>query len=534
MIPPRSVVTTWRAAEAADLLCAEFDRHIEDLETLSATVRDTCHRLDGDGWQGMAYDAVLAHVDVAHRHHQLLCQQAEALRDAGAQALSELHYTALALLDYVADAEAAGCRVADDWTVAAADTAQEWKEVIAEAVAAVERADQRGRTAIRDITAEIARLARTFDLPGMLSTGLGALIRPGPTPPAPGATGPEDLAAGDHDHTAPPTRWGPESSVPPSANSAGAPNPATCGPDEAGSQEAAATDTGASAAEHPPVVPQPGDQSPEPDADACDEAGELVVAGPLPPPEIGQDSTTSAAVTQDAPLENHAGMSAPTVPPSIAEPVANIREQLDHPLDTGSAAAVVVPPLPAPPVPPPPAGITAEQLVAIMPDLSWDRAEEYLPALNAAMQEGDITTPPRQAAFLAQLAHESCQLRYFEELGDDDYFSQYDPGQPNTAAGNTEPGDGPRYHGRGPIQLTGRGNYRAAGEALGLDLEGLPELAAQPDIGFRIAQWYWTSRNINALADAGDFAAVTQAVNGGYNGLAARQEYYARALGILG
>ncbi|WP_198407152.1 glycoside hydrolase family 19 protein [Nocardia terpenica] len=177
--------------------------------------------------------------------------------------------------------------------------------------------------------------------------------------------------------------------------------------------------------------------------------------------------------------------------------------------------------------------LTVGQLEAIMPDLPGDRAEELLPALNAAMREGDISTPLRRAAFLAQLAQESCELRYFEELGDDEYFQQYDPGEANTAAGNVEPGDGPRYHGRGPIQLTGRGNYRAAGQALGLDLEGEPELAARPDIGFRIAQWYWSSRNINAVADTGDIAAVTQLVNGGYNGLADRRYYFYRALEVL-
>jgi predicted chitinase len=180
-----------------------------------------------------------------------------------------------------------------------------------------------------------------------------------------------------------------------------------------------------------------------------------------------------------------------------------------------------------------PGGITVEQLRAIMPDLPPDRALNYLPALNAAMQEGGITTPLRQAAFLAQLAHESGQLRFFEELGDDEYFGQYDPGRENAAAGNTEPGDGPRFHGRGPIQLTGRANYRAAGAALGLDMENDPELAARPDIGFRIAQWYWTSHGINTLADAGDFAAVTTAINGGYTGLTDRENYYHRALGVL-
>lgn len=227
----------------------------------------------------------------------------------------------------------------------------------------------------------------------------------------------------------------------------------------------------------------------------------------------------------------------PAVEPALAQPVpmsaagdSRAASLIRDAAENTSTAAVSTP---LPPQQPAPPGITAEQLTAIMPNLSMDRAQQYLPALNAAMQEGEITTPARRAAFLAQLAHESCEFRYFEELGDDDYFHQYDPGQPNTAAGNTQPGDGPRYHGRGPIQLTGRGNYRAAGQALGLDLEGNPELAARPDVGFRIAQWYWTSRDINALADAGDFAAVTRAVNGGYNGLPAREAYYRRALEVL-
>lgn len=174
-------------------------------------------------------------------------------------------------------------------------------------------------------------------------------------------------------------------------------------------------------------------------------------------------------------------------------------------------------------------GIPIEVLETVMPDLPPDKARQYLPHLNAAMAEAEITTPARQAAFLAQLAHESVQLRYFEELGDDEYFEENYGGREDL--GNTQPGDGARYHGRGPIQLTGRHNYREAGEALGLDLENNPERAADPDVGFRIAGWYWTSRNINEVADLGDagFVEVTERINGGTNGMDARWEYYERA-----
>ena len=174
-------------------------------------------------------------------------------------------------------------------------------------------------------------------------------------------------------------------------------------------------------------------------------------------------------------------------------------------------------------------GITIDQLRTIMPTLSADKAAEYLPLLNAAMAEAQINTPRRQAAFLAQLAHESGELKYFEELASGAAY------EGRRDLGNTQPGDGRRYKGRGPIQLTGRANYRAAGEALGLDLEGDPEQAARPDVGFRTAGWFWNSRDLSPLADAGDFREITHRVNGGYNGMADREKYYAtakRALGI--
>jgi putative chitinase len=173
-------------------------------------------------------------------------------------------------------------------------------------------------------------------------------------------------------------------------------------------------------------------------------------------------------------------------------------------------------------------GVSVEQLQAIMPDVSAETAAYYLPYLNAAMAEGNINTPQRQAAFLAQLAAESGQFRWMEEIASGaDYEGRLD-------LGNTQPGDGVRFKGRGPIQLTGRSNYAAASEALGIDLVNNPARAADPDVGFRTAAWFWNTRDLNSYADAGNFDAITYRVNGGYNGKAARDAYYARALAVLG
>ncbi|MBU3061620.1 hypothetical protein KO481_08795 [Nocardia sp. NEAU-G5] len=477
MTPPRSVLENWRALEAADRVRAEFDRRIGDLEALSAAVRAECHRLDGDGWRGAAFEAVLATVEASHRHNRMLCDHAEGLRDAGVRALSDLHYTALALLDYVADAEADGCTVAQDWTVTAESAAgAEWAEVIGEALAAVERAEQRGRQAILAVGHELRHLAGAFG--GDLGPRFSDPDVPGPT----GDDSPEQTGHG--------------------------------------------------------LPEQSGDDSPARTHDDlpgwASDASRLAALNGRPGCAIsngtGADSSMLPAVGADAASNSELAVRDESSATEVAAAVDSVRTESAMEL----AAAQHFPLSGTDVAPTPGPGVSAEQLIAIMPDLPMDQAREYLPALNAAMQEGGITTPQRQAAFLAQLAHESCQLRYFQELGDDDYFHQYDPGRLNAAAGNTEPGDGPRYHGRGPIQLTGRANYRAAGQALGLDLEGDPEIAARPDVGFRIAQWYWISRGINALADAGDFAAVTRAINGGYNGMESREAFYRRALGVLG
>lgn len=170
--------------------------------------------------------------------------------------------------------------------------------------------------------------------------------------------------------------------------------------------------------------------------------------------------------------------------------------------------------------------VTDEVLAAVMPHLHQDNRAQLLPLLQAAMAEFEIGTARRAAAFLAQLAHESAELRYWEELASGGAY------EGRRDLGNTRPGDGRRYKGRGPIQLTGRANYRRYGQMLDLDLEGSPEIAATPAVGFRIAGLFWKTHGLNELADVGTegaFINITRRINGGTNGLASRLHYWAAA-----
>lgn len=169
---------------------------------------------------------------------------------------------------------------------------------------------------------------------------------------------------------------------------------------------------------------------------------------------------------------------------------------------------------------------TPDQLHEIMPFCPRLRLAVLTPHLNAALAEFQINTPLRAAAFIAQLAHESAQFRHFEELASGELY------EGRKDLGNDYPGDGKRFKGRGPIQLTGRANYRAAGLALGIDLEGRPRRASDADVGFRIAGWYWSLHRLNELADRGTgdaFDSITKAINGGYEGRVLRDTYYRTA-----
>ena len=170
--------------------------------------------------------------------------------------------------------------------------------------------------------------------------------------------------------------------------------------------------------------------------------------------------------------------------------------------------------------------MTLDQLLTIMPN-ARAKAGIFLPALNAAMLEFGINTPARQASFLAQLAHESGQLVYVRELASGAAY------EGRKDLGNTQPGDGVRFRGRGLLQITGRTNYAACGKALGLDLLAQPAMLEQTVNACRSAGWFWQSRGLSALADAGDQVAVTRRINGGTNGLAERLAYFKVAQKVL-
>ena len=178
--------------------------------------------------------------------------------------------------------------------------------------------------------------------------------------------------------------------------------------------------------------------------------------------------------------------------------------------------------------------ITTLQLQQILPN-AGQSAGVFVPILNTAMVRYQIVGSLRMAAFIAQIGHESGQLRYVREMGSDQYLSKYDTGSLAKRLGNTPEadGDGQKYRGRGLIQITGRANYAECGEALGLDLVNHPELLEKPQHACMSAAWFWASRGLNTLADAGKFDTITRRINGGQNGAADRRALYAQALKVL-
>lgn len=167
-----------------------------------------------------------------------------------------------------------------------------------------------------------------------------------------------------------------------------------------------------------------------------------------------------------------------------------------------------------------------------------DRARTFAPFIDAAMAEFGIDTPERQAAFLAQVGHESGGLHWLVELwGIQPTKAQarYEPpSQKATELGNVHPGDGIRFRGRGLLQVTGRANYRAAGAALGSDLETFPDLLSEPGMAARSAAWFWHSRSLNHFVDSDDFETLTRRINGGLTHYEERLALWAGAKTALG
>jgi putative chitinase len=156
-----------------------------------------------------------------------------------------------------------------------------------------------------------------------------------------------------------------------------------------------------------------------------------------------------------------------------------------------------------------------------------DRAGEWLAYIESAMQEFGIDTRLRKAMFLAQIGHESGGLHYMVEIWGNTAAQQRYEGRKDL--GNTQSGDGFKYRGRSPIQITGRSNYTKVTYALGVDFLKTPELLELPEHGARAAAWWWQDHKLNRFADADDCTGCTRVINGGYNGLDQRLKLYAAA-----
>lgn len=212
--------------------------------------------------------------------------------------------------------------------------------------------------------------------------------------------------------------------------------------------------------------------------------------------------------------------------------------------------------------------ITSALLAALVPSTRPAILAGFAPPLDTACRRFGIDTPSRQAMFLTQIAHESGGFTRLSEslnYGADKLvptfgaarISEADalrlgrlPNRPADPAGianivyggewgrvnlgNTQPGDGWRFRGRGLIQLTGRDVYQRAGDALGLDLLGDPDLLLRPDHAAASAAWFWDWKDCNRFADTGQLTACTRRINGGLKGIEERRTLWVLACKLMG
>lgn len=174
--------------------------------------------------------------------------------------------------------------------------------------------------------------------------------------------------------------------------------------------------------------------------------------------------------------------------------------------------------------------IDAQTMREVAPTFSGDNAERQAKiisgvgeVLRPTLEAYDITTGLRIAHFLGQTCMESAGFRTTEEFASGEAY------EGRKDLGNVKKGDGPLFKGRGLLQLTGRSNYREYGQALGVDLENNPTMAAEPVLSLRIACEYWKRRKINDDCDRDDIVAVTRLINGGTNGLDDRRLFTSKA-----
>src|SRR6185369_16332800 len=204
--------------------------------------------------------------------------------------------------------------------------------------------------------------------------------------------------------------------------------------------------------------------------------------------------------------------------------------------------------------------ITKKQMALAMPTAAkTGRLDQWYDALVAAMNKHGITTPNRIDYFMANVAEETGELQareenlnysgerlrivfpsIFDALANADTVAAGGPEMignviygdayrsPAYRMGNRSPGDGYRYRGRGPMQLTGRNNYEAFFRAAGLPIDSDPDLLLQPAMGAESAAHFWEVAGCNASADRGAFTEAVIKVNGGTINLDQRQMYLGR------
>ena len=176
--------------------------------------------------------------------------------------------------------------------------------------------------------------------------------------------------------------------------------------------------------------------------------------------------------------------------------------------------------------------LTRQQLLRAVPTLNVERVDEFVASFNQWAIPFGITSPKRMVHYLAQVFHESGELKYVEEIASGQQY------EGRKDLGNTQPGDGRLFKGRGFIQLTGRANYTAFGkcDVVTQDVIARPELVAEFPLNQMASMWFWQTNGLNEIADKDDggkmgediVTRITKRVNGGTNGLSQRKYYYRR------
>lgn len=169
--------------------------------------------------------------------------------------------------------------------------------------------------------------------------------------------------------------------------------------------------------------------------------------------------------------------------------------------------------------------MTLKQLIQITGKKSL--SEQFIGPINDVLEKYQINTKLRVCHFLAQILHESGNLFYTEEIASGKAYEN------RADLGNTEPGDGIRFKGRGLIQITGRANYNKLSETFGIDFVQNPELLETPEWSVKSAGWFWNWKKLNLLADKDDITAITKRVNGGLNGIDNRLFWLEKCKSIL-